>query len=427
MHCNEHDEKYLLFCKNYDQLLCKKCVISETHRECKEISTFEDVVLNVKKSVAFTEIESSLQELKENMSLILEDRQKNLSTISVSKEKLRSQISAFRQQINHHLDEIQDHFIAALNKTVENSTQQINDFMASLEEKQREIDACIEDVEIIKNHATDLQTFLGTKELGNKLNEKEKDLQSWIDSGSLGHTSISYQLNNLLQNFSEETATFGKSIVEVQPCKLSLQRRKEGQAQLMKVDQEPKRLVEHITLELKAKFDTKATNVSGCFILPCGKLVVSNYSPSYLTLFAPDGKFEKKITNTIPSIHDITCVDNDIVAVISASERNIQLVSLKSGKAVRIIKTNFFSHDLTFTEERFIVCPAQDQMQEVRLENSILCTIGSNVLATYVASLGNALFFVKKIHIPLFALIEMGIYFGLLRIIKFFRGLDVLQ
>ncbi|XP_071127596.1 putative leucine-rich repeat-containing protein DDB_G0290503 [Mytilus edulis] len=294
MHCNEHDEKYLLFCKKHDQLLCRKCVISETHRECKEISTFEDVVLNAKKSVAFTEIESSLQELKENMSLILEDRQKNLSTISVSKEKLRSQISAFRQQINHHLDEIQDHFIAALNKTVENSTQQINDFMASLEEKQREIDACIEDVEIIKNHATDLQTFLGTKELGNKLNEKEKDLQSWIDGGSLGHTSISFQLNNLLQNFSEETATFGKPIVDVQSCKIQLQRRKEGQAQLMKVDQEPKRLVEHITLELKAKFDTTATNVSGCCILPCGKLVVSNYSPSYLTLFAPDGKFEKK-------------------------------------------------------------------------------------------------------------------------------------
>ncbi|VDI53259.1 Hypothetical predicted protein [Mytilus galloprovincialis] len=139
--------------------------------------------------------------------------------------------------INHHLDEIQDHFITELNTAVESSTQQINNFIAELEWKKREIDACIEDVEIIKNHATDLQSFLGTKELGNKLNEQEKDMQSWIDGGSLDDTSISYQLNTLLQNFSEETATFGKSIVEVQPCKLSLQRRKEGQAQLMKVDQ----------------------------------------------------------------------------------------------------------------------------------------------------------------------------------------------
>ncbi|VDI53260.1 Hypothetical predicted protein [Mytilus galloprovincialis] len=97
----------------------------------------------------------------------------------------------------------------------------------------------------------------------------------------------------------------------------------------------------------------------------------------------------------MPSIHGVTCVDNDTVAVISASERNIHLVSLKSGKAVRIIKTNFFSHGLTFTEESFIVCPAQDQMQEVRLDNNTRC-IGSNVLETYVASLGNALFFVKK-------------------------------
>ncbi|CAG2205152.1 unnamed protein product [Mytilus edulis] len=346
-------------------------VISETHRECKEISTFEDVVLNAKKSVAFTEIESSLQELKENMSLILEDRQKNLSTISVSKEKLQSEISTFRQQINHHLDEIQDHFIAELNKAVENSTQQIKNFIAELEEKKREIDACIEDVEIIKNHATDLQTFLGTKD--------------------------------------EETATFGKSIVEVQPCKLSLQRRKEGQAQLMKVDQEPKRLVEHITLELKAKFDTTATNVSGCCILPCGKLVVSNYSPSYLTLFTSDGKFEKRIVDIMSCIHDVTCVDNDTVAVISATERNIQLVSLKSGKIFRSINTNFCSVGITYKEGKFIVCPDDDHvMQAVWLEDNKSSTFGISVFATHVTHLGNKLYTIDRDTNRIFCLNRNG-------------------
>ncbi|XP_071123521.1 uncharacterized protein [Mytilus edulis] len=325
------------------------------------------------------------------MRLIVEDRQKNISSLSDSKNKLKSEISAIRHKINQHLDQIQDHFIVELNKAVESSTQQLQSSIASLKKTQNEIDECIDDVETIKKYATNMQTFLGIKLLETKLNKTENDMQCWTEGSSLGLTVVSYKMNSLLQNISNEITTFGKPIIDVQPWELSLQKRKEGQAQLT-VSLEPKTSVEHITLKLKTNFKTFCTDVSGCCILPCGKLVVSNFDPSYLKLFAPDGKYEKPIKNIMPYIYDVACVDNKTVAVVSNNEENIKLVNLKSGKAFRSIHTDSLSYGLTYIKGSFIISSDKGHLLEVGLEDTKTNIIGSNKVSTYVASFENNLY-----------------------------------
>ncbi|XP_052067496.1 uncharacterized protein LOC127706831 [Mytilus californianus] len=394
LNCDGHDEKYQLFCNVHNELLCRKCVISANHRECKEILLVEDVVQNAKTSVAFTEITSSLVELKENLSRILADRQKNVSSLSASKKKFESEISAIRQTINYNLDKMQDNFVAELNKSVENSTKQIQSFIASLKKTQSLVEEWIENVESIKEHATDMQTFLGITQLETKLNKTENDIQSWIEDQQLAHVEVICQFNDLLQNISKETPTFGKVGINALPCKLLLKRRKESQAQLISVNVNPTMSVDNITLKLKTKINTTALNVSGCCILPCGKLVVSNFNPSFLILFSPGGKFEKKITNMMPNIHDVTCVDNETVAVISSTKRNIELVSLKLGKTFRSISTTHPSYGVTYSEGNFIVS-LENKLQEIRLKNNEKNYIRSGEVSTFFASLGNTLYSVN--------------------------------
>ncbi|XP_071123539.1 uncharacterized protein [Mytilus edulis] len=359
----------------------------------------EDVIQNSKTSVAFTEIESSLQEMKGNITLILEDRQKNLSSLSDTKKKIESEILAIRQQINHHLDKIQDQFITELTSAVENSTQQIQSFLASVQENQREIDECIEDIVTIKKHATDLQTFLGIKVLENKLNETENTLSSWSNGELLAQTVVSYQLNNVLQNIYDEINTFGKTFVDSQACELTLHRRKEGQAQLMKGNFGPGSCgcsFENITLKLKTTINTTASNVSSCCILPCGKFVVANYDPSYLILFSPDGKIEKKIADIMPKIYDVACIDNDVVAVVSILTQNIKLVNLKSEKSFKTIHTSYPCCGITYSDGYLIVCSKNGQLQEIRLEDNKITDTGSDVVSFYIAALGNKLYSRKR-------------------------------
>ncbi|VDI57405.1 Hypothetical predicted protein [Mytilus galloprovincialis] len=336
--------------------------------------------------------------MKEILKLILEDKQKNVSSLSDSKKKLESEISAIRRQINQHLDQIQDLFIAEFNRAVENATQQIQSFIASLKNNQREIDECIEDVENIKKYATDMQTFLGIDQLENKLNKSENDIQSWTDGKRLCSTVVSYNINSFLQNICYDITSFGKPIIDVQPCELSLHRKKEGQAQLT-VSLEPKSSVEHITLKLKTQFNTLCTVVSCCCISPCGKLVVSNFEPSYLNLFAPDGKYEKAIKNIMPNINDVTYVDNEIVAVVSYYDKNIKLVNLKAGKAFRTINTNSPSCGLTYIGGRLIISPLGGRLGEVGLNDTTDICIGSQHgqrVASYVASLGDKIYSSKQ-------------------------------
>ncbi|XP_071121938.1 E3 ubiquitin-protein ligase TRIM71-like [Mytilus edulis] len=399
LHCDKHDEKYSLFCKEHNECVCRKCIISEKHKKCKEMIPVEDVIQNSKTSVVFTEIESSLQEMKGNITLILEDRQKNLSSLSDTKKKIESEILAVRQQINHHLDKIQDQFINELTSAVENSTQEIQSFLASVQEIQREIDECIEDIVTIKKHATDLQTFLGIKELENKLNATENTLLSWSNCKRLAHTVVSYQLNTVLQNINDEINTFGKTFVDSQACELSLHRRKEGQAQLIKGNIGPGSCgcsIENITLKLKTNINTSASNVSGCCILPCGKFVVANYDPSYLILFSPDGKIEKTIADIMPTIYDVACIDNDVVAVVSVTEKNIQLVNLKSEKTIKTIQTSSPCCGITHSEGNLIVCPKKGQLQQIRLEDNKTSEIGSDVVSLYIAAFGNTLYSRKR-------------------------------
>lgn len=249
-------------------------------------------------------------------------------------------------------------------------------------------------METIKEHATEMQTFLGMKQLEIKLNKTESDLQSWIKNNSLADTLVSYQLHTSLGNISTETTTFGKPLVEIQSCKLLLRRKKEDQAQLVKVNVEGS--FEQITLQLVAKINTSTTDVSGCCILPCGKLVVSNYTPSYLIMCTPDGNIETKITNIMSNIHDVVCIDNETVDVISRLEKNIKLVNVKSGKTFRNIPTNSSCCGMNYSEGNFIISAVNGELQEIKLENNKTNCISRNVDSVYLATFGNVIYYKKK-------------------------------
>lgn len=181
-------------------------------------------------------------------------------------------------------------------------------------------------------------TFLGIAQLDNKLRKQEKDIEDCIDGGTLVHTVVSTQLNPLLKNLHKHITSFGKVVIDVIPFQLSLRRKKLNQTQMMKVMVKPKCSVENITLELKIRFKTKAFNVSGCCILPSGKLVVSNNCPSHLALFSPYGKINRKINCDSPYIYDVACVDNTTVAIVAMTMENIELINMESGKTFTVVR-----------------------------------------------------------------------------------------
>ena len=53
-HCNEHHEKFSLYCKEQECPCCRICNV-ENHKDCKEVTVLKNITKNVKISAMFNE------------------------------------------------------------------------------------------------------------------------------------------------------------------------------------------------------------------------------------------------------------------------------------------------------------------------------------------------------------------------------------
>ena len=79
-HCNEHDEKFNLCCKEHECPCCRICNL-ENHSDCKNVAFLEKIIKNVKTSTMFTEIEPLNKEMIENIGTLRQNRETNFSAV----------------------------------------------------------------------------------------------------------------------------------------------------------------------------------------------------------------------------------------------------------------------------------------------------------------------------------------------------------
>jgi hypothetical protein len=51
-HCNEHQEKFNLYCKEHECPCCRICIV-KNHSDCKNVAIMEEIIKNVKTSIMF--------------------------------------------------------------------------------------------------------------------------------------------------------------------------------------------------------------------------------------------------------------------------------------------------------------------------------------------------------------------------------------
>jgi hypothetical protein len=75
-HCNEHHEKFSLYCKEHECPCCGICIV-ENHQVCKEVAVLDNIIKNVKTSTMFNEIEHLIKDMIENIGKIRHNRDTN--------------------------------------------------------------------------------------------------------------------------------------------------------------------------------------------------------------------------------------------------------------------------------------------------------------------------------------------------------------
>ncbi|XP_076076636.1 uncharacterized protein LOC143047465 [Mytilus galloprovincialis] len=388
--CKLHNEKYELFCTKHDCPCCKKCV--KSHNDCKGLTDINELIKNVKTSNALNEIEQTLQEVVENIKRLSTNRNENLKSIENKKREIEAEIKQTRIQVNHHLDKLQDDLIKELLRVEQHEKSKIENLLTTLKKKEIEMTQVQENFATIKQHASELQTFLTMKDIEKYIVGDEKYIQSITTSDSTHQVNISCQINKSLQKIPANVQKFGEINVNSDPCDFSVQKRKDRQAQIMVAL--PTKNIDNLTLTLHKRINTKLSGVFGCSLLPDCRMVFSSYYDNKLIVLKSDGSNDFEIKN-IGRTFGVVFVGDDSIAVTSGESNQINIIDLKKKSKTKSIKVDSYNGGVAYKDGHFIYCAAAKGIQMISLNDETITNVNNTELSglAYVTTFGDKLFY----------------------------------
>ncbi|XP_071123372.1 uncharacterized protein [Mytilus edulis] len=351
-YCSKHNKKFEIYCRKHQSPCCSKCTV-ESHNECRDIVDLHDVIQNTKVSNTLCEIEETFAEIAENLKKITQYHKDNLSTFIDRKNEIENEIKKTRIRINNHLDKLQEDFIKQLNAVEEKENSKICQLLSSLEKNEKEIADYQENIPNIKKHATDLQMFLSLKKLEEDVYSKDQLLTS-IAKGSEKNI-LSYKMDSFIQKIMSEIKSFGEVHVETKPMDIILTKKKAKQAQII-VQTIKSRSIENIKLKINKTINSLDTKITGCCILPDGRLAYTCFDNCTINVCNVEGV--EDFTVKMPhQAFDIALIgDDNTLAVTSGSSRkqSINFIDLGKGKIKKTILLGSNNYGLALAEKKMI-------------------------------------------------------------------------
>ncbi|CAG2205880.1 unnamed protein product [Mytilus edulis] len=294
--CIYHNEKYQQYCMTHESPICYKCI--KEHGKCSEVIPLEDVISEVKSSELFRDLEQSLRDVLENIKRIRDDRENN----------------------------------------------------AKLDQEQ-EIKLCSTEFENITKYASDLQTFLGMREIKSKVTNNESRLMSMIANKSLKNVDMQLTIDDKIQDLLTSVKKFGSIMIKESPSAYTnIISRKTRQAQISV----PHRMISinSISVDFTQKLNTACKWLTGCTRTRKGWFIFTDYIASYekLVIINAEGKTEYTIKLSNPySVYDLEFINDNIVAVTTGETyrpgryTGVSLVDLTERKDLHVISFKDYS------------------------------------------------------------------------------------
>lgn len=264
--------------------------------------------------------------------------------------------------------------------------------LTALKQKGNEITKLQANISNIKQHASELQTFVALKQIEKDIAVEEQFIQTIIKTDTMNQVDISFQISKSLQQITASVVQFGDINVSCDPCNLSIQKRKNRQAQIMVAL--PTRNIDNLSLTLQKSINTDLSNVRGCSMLPDGKMVFSCYDQYKIRVTKADGSKDFEIRKIGPTF-DVVFIGDDFIAVSSGHSDTINIIDLQKRKLKKSIKVNSNINGVVYKDGNLIGCAMEKGFKMTSLSDESTTTINSNKLSalSYVTTFRDKLFY----------------------------------
>ncbi|XP_071141680.1 uncharacterized protein [Mytilus edulis] len=363
--CQKHKEHYQTFCKKHDCPCCRRCVI-ETHNDCNDLTAIEDIVKNVKSSNAWLEVEQILVQMLKNIQRIRNDRTENLKCLQDQRVEIERDLNQTRKIINDHLDKIQNKLIKELYANEENESKRIKLLLCEIQDIEKGISNLQGNQNNIRQHASELQTFLALKHIEKEVSDKEECIKSILKNEDMKIKTLALEVNKDVQNICR-AGCFGSVSVDSKSCKVVIDSNKNKEAQIM-IPSLIFKCIDDIKLSNKMQIDLQsAGDVTGCAILPKDKIIFCDYNNRNLIVLKSKSKLEFKIRLDTRAF-DLAYFERESSIVVTSGygSKVIHIIDPNSRTIKRTIQSSDTSYGIALNKTVLVYCKADKGIMEVQ-------------------------------------------------------------
>ena len=398
-HCEDHDEKLDLFCPVHNRPCCIRCVLT-SHKTCAGVAPLKDFIPNVKSSPAMLDLEQTLKELCSFVNRFSAEKDRNIQDIQTQRKQICEEIHKIRKSLNDYLDQLQETLIGSLNKTVDDVTIQLGDAKNSLIEIENKTSDITLEFNKVKEHASDLQTFLSLPYLIARASYEEKNVEKLGSESKFNRKTIIFTAR--IDEFFKMKSIGDVGVDDIK-SDIAYVKEKEKQAQIVGP---LTRTNDRINLKLLKSIDLKVGDqsniITGCTILDNGKVLFSEYNVNEytdrLTLNDCNGnliRIIQELDSTEGSFYDVTSIDTNTIAVSSGSY--IIIANIDTQKILHKIENKNHCYGITHCDGKLYYCHEKEGIRQFDMKTNTNLLLVSIDIGTFshISCDGHKLFYIS--------------------------------
>ena len=291
--------------------------------------------------------------------------------------------------------------IRSINKTVDDVTLQLGDVKNSLTEIENRTSDIILEFNKIKEHASDLQTFLSLPHMISKAKDQEQNIEKLDSEGKLNRKSII--LTARIDEFIK-MKSIGDIVVDDINSDVAYVKETEKQAQIIELL--TRRTKDRMNLKLLQEIDVTVGDpsniISGCTILDNGKVLFSEYNLNEyidrVTLNDSNGNFIPTVLvvdSADRPFHDITSIDTNMIAVSIGSY--ISIVNIDMQSMLCKIENKNHCYGITHCDSKHYYCHGKEGIRQfdMKTSNNVLLVSTDIGHFSHISCDGNTLIYIS--------------------------------
>jgi hypothetical protein len=283
--------------------------------------------------------------------------------------------------ITSHLDTLEQNIVQELDDTEDKIKSKIDKLLRQISRNAKTVDGLQSDIIAVKEYASDLHTFLGSKSIEGEVKKEEECLNTLAEDEHLQQLSLRYNINTKIKDILSTITTFGSVSIERSPPGVVMQKMKDKQAQLMSAIQHPSgKSINVIKITLHTTFNIPNGNydtcITGCIVCSNGRMIFVDHYNRRLVILKDHDTLDKVIICSLGKPFDVTCLDDTSVAVSTGSAIEIlNINSTKVERRIKIIKISKPCHGITHHNGVLLWCEDERDIQMMKLSDDRVTTL----------------------------------------------------